>query len=221
MRLSAAAGTMAWIAVRSASISTIPLPMRTPTLAQPSLVNHLRKGEDGRTLGLRGNEVMELYYKPYSPFEYLMHFGIKGQKWGVKRGPPYPLGCDKKKKVTKSGECVKLSQDILTEAIRTREVSLKLNLGHQKKHLPGRADKGRSYILGDLATAQQLVLELSGTGELTPDGKGNWTHQERVTASEPIGVYVFDDGTEVRTDKLLITYGKKGTHIYAAQVKKP
>lgn len=23
---------------------------------------------------------------------YLVHHGIKGQKWGVKNGPPYPLG---------------------------------------------------------------------------------------------------------------------------------
>lgn len=26
-----------------------------------------------------------------SPDEYLMHHGIKNQKWGVRRGPPYPL----------------------------------------------------------------------------------------------------------------------------------
>lgn len=26
---------------------------------------------------------------------YLMHHGIKGQKWGVKNGPPYPLSSDK------------------------------------------------------------------------------------------------------------------------------
>lgn len=25
---------------------------------------------------------------------YLMHHGVKGQKWGVKNGPPYPLGDD-------------------------------------------------------------------------------------------------------------------------------
>lgn len=26
--------------------------------------------------------------------DYLMHHGIKGQKWGVENGPPYPLNSD-------------------------------------------------------------------------------------------------------------------------------
>ena len=31
------------------------------------------------------------YSKP-SLDEYLAHHGIRGQKWGVRNGPPYPLG---------------------------------------------------------------------------------------------------------------------------------
>lgn len=34
---------------------------------------------------------MDHYNKP-SPDEYLIHHGIKGQQWGVRNGPPYPLG---------------------------------------------------------------------------------------------------------------------------------
>ncbi len=157
------------------------------------------------------------------PLKYLMHHGIKGQKWGVRRGPPYPLSDGRQKEpgksVAKSSQSAKIEKGILQEAIRNGEVSLKLNLGAQKKHLPNRADKGRSYILGNLADAQRLVLELSGTGELIIT-EGVWRKKERVTASEKIGVYVSEDGTETRTSKLIIIYGKKGTHIYAAKVKK-
>lgn len=45
----------------------------------------------------------------YSPFynkppldEYLAHYGIKGQKWGVRNGPPYPLSDKQKKSVEKT-----------------------------------------------------------------------------------------------------------------------
>nr|DAV54783.1 MAG TPA: hypothetical protein [Caudoviricetes sp.] len=43
MRLSAAAGTMAFTAVRSALIRPLRRPIRTRTLARLSLVNHLRR----------------------------------------------------------------------------------------------------------------------------------------------------------------------------------
>ena len=32
------------------------------------------------------------YYIYKSESAYLMHHGIKGQKWGQKNGPPYPIG---------------------------------------------------------------------------------------------------------------------------------
>ena len=35
------------------------------------------------------------------PLDELYHHGIKGQKWGVQNGPPYPL--DKGRKQTKYG----------------------------------------------------------------------------------------------------------------------
>lgn len=33
-----------------------------------------------------------LNISPYAQMNYLSHHGIKGQKWGVQMGPPYPLG---------------------------------------------------------------------------------------------------------------------------------
>lgn len=40
--------------------------------------------------------------------DYICHHGIKGQKWGVRNGPPYPLdSSDKKKSVSDSGSIKK------------------------------------------------------------------------------------------------------------------
>lgn len=44
---------------------------------------------------------------------------------------------------------------------------------------------------------------------------GEWLKKERVVASDRVGVYVTEDGAEIETDKLMIHYGKKGTHIMA------
>lgn len=168
------------------------------------------------------------YCKP-SLEEYLAHHGVKGQKWGERRGPPYPLSAEQKKgggvsekAVAKSSQGGKLDQKVLKRAIESGEVNLKLNVGHQKKHLPDREDKRRSYIQGDLATTQRLILELSGTGEFVfNEDTGEWLHKERVTAKEKIGVHIDrETGTETQTDKLMIHYGKKGTHIYGRKDKK-
>lgn len=40
----------------------------------------------------------------------LMHHGIKGQKWGVENGPPYPLGSD-----ISTGKRLKNSDNKITE----------------------------------------------------------------------------------------------------------
>lgn len=175
---------------------------------------------------------LSIYLRHYSKpslDEYLKHHGIKGQKWGERRGPPYPLtsaqkdgGSAVKKVVAKSGKAGKLGQEVLKRAIESGEVSLKLNIGHQKKHLPDREDKRRSYIQGDLATAQKLVRELSGTGELVVNIKtGEWLKKERVATPEQIGVYVdADTGQHTQTDKLMIHYGKRGAHIYGRKDEK-
>ena len=137
----------------------------------------------------------------------LFHHGIKGQKWGIRNGPPYPLAKSSK-------------NSIIEEAIRTGKVKKTINREKQLRHTKKHHLPGRSYIDGDLVYAQKLVDELSGTGQPVMDSKGNWTHQERDVAKEKAGIYV-DNITkkETRTDKLMIVYSGTGTHIYPRKEK--
>lgn len=133
----------------------------------------------------------------------LAHHGIKGQKWGVKNGPPYPL--DKAEK----------HDTIVEDAIRSGEVSTKINREKQLRHAFDAHKPGRSYLNGDLDFAQKLVDKLSGTGEAKLDSNGKWTNKEMVTDNENIGTHVNPvNGNETKTNKAIIIYSKTGTHIY-------
>ncbi|MCI8993386.1 MAG: hypothetical protein HFG80_11810 [Eubacterium sp.] len=136
----------------------------------------------------------------------LYHHGIKGQKWGVRNGPPYPLD--------KSGK----HDTIIKDAIASGAVSKKINREKQLRHTKHGHTPGRSYIDGDLEYAQKLVDKLSGTGEALLDGNGNWTHKEKVIDPHIIGTHV-DPITrkETKTNKATIIYSKTGTHIHPRQ----
>ena len=108
----------------------------------------------------------------------LSHHGIKGQKWGVKNGPPYPL--DKQQK----------HDTIVEEAIKSGEVSSKINREKQLRHTKTYHAPGRSYLDGDLDFAQTLVDKYSGKGEAVIDGHGNWTHKERFSDINTIGIHI-------------------------------
>lgn len=127
--------------------------------------------------------------------DWLKHHGIKGQKWGERRGPPYPLTLEAKSYKDKPpiGEVLAKSQTrstIVQDAIRSGEVSKTINREKQLRHTLTGHLEGRSYLHGDLEFAQQLVDKLSGTGEANVDSKGNWTHKEKVQVSRIVGTYV-------------------------------
>lgn len=137
----------------------------------------------------------------------LRHHGIKGQKWGVKNGPPYPL--DKQNKNSK----------IVKEAIESGEVSKTINREKQIRHTKSGHLPGRSYLDGDLEYAQELVDKYGGKGTVVMDKHGNWTNKEKFEDTRSIGIHVDVDGTETKTNKGMITYSKTGTHVYPRKEK--
>lgn len=61
---------------------------------------------------------------------FLVHHGIPGQKWGIRRGPPYPID----DKVLKKGTKVR-PFSILWDLIRGRDVSRVLGRIRWERHL--------------------------------------------------------------------------------------
>lgn len=149
----------------------------------------------------------KLYKKPVYCSE-LRHYGIKGMKWGIRNGPPYPID--------RSSE----HDTIVKDAIESGLVSKKINREKQLRHTKNNHIPGRSYIDGDLEYAQKLVDKLSGTGSPIRNNQGNWTYQERVVDTHIIGTHVDKNSKkETKTNKAIITYSKTGTHIYPAKRK--
>lgn len=132
---------------------------------------------------------------------YLSHYGVKGQKWGVRNGPPYPLKRDY----------------LIQQAIDNGEVSAKMNPEKQSRHIKSNKEyvKGRSYLYGDLSEAEKLIDELSLIGRALINRKtGQWRKTELVKADHNIGVSVDPQtGIETPTRTAKIHYSNTGTHI--------
>ena len=126
-----------------------------------------------------------------------------------------------KAKATKQ-EAEKKKKAEIRERIRSDETPKQLNSGNQNKHIVGSKgyQEGRSYIYGDLSTAQDIVNQRAGTGEIRLNDRGEWNHKEFVTLDHDIGVYINpQSGEHYPTNTVSIHYGKKGTHIVPARRK--
>lgn len=102
----------------------------------------------------------------------------------------------------------------IRQEIADGKYPLTLNIGNQNKHIPtshtyNPADR-KSYLFGDLNTAQELVNKYSGTGELKFDRKNEWVKKELCTIDTEIGmVFNEETGGFESTNKFAIHYGKK------------
>lgn len=113
-------------------------------------------------------------------------------------------------------EAYNKKKEEIQKLIKSDEIPKTLNRGNQQKHIkdsPGYI-QGRSYIYGDLNTAQGLVNIYHGTGEPVFNRKGEWSKKEVVSSDRIIGINVVPDtGEETETQRFVIHYGKKGTHV--------
>lgn len=141
------------------------------------------------------------------------HSGVKGMKWGVRNGPPYPI------KYNGRVAAVQKHGKIVEDAINSGEVIKTINKDKQNRHNKTQHTPGRSYLNGDIEYAQKLVDKYSGTGESKLDRNGKWNHRERIFADEDIGIYVDEQGVETPSNVGMIIYSNTGTHIYPARRK--
>lgn len=102
------------------------------------------------------------------------------------------------------------------ELIKSSAIDKTVNPDKQARHIreSGSYDGKRSYIYGDIETAQELVNRYHGTGELAFDKSGKWKQKEVIQADTEIGVNKNPaNGNETPTTRFVIHYSKTGTHV--------
>ena len=158
-----------------------------------------------------------IVYKNY----YLSHHGTKGQKWGVRNGPPYPLSKETKDRI-KNKESANIVDSIIKEALDSGIVVDKLNKESQQRHLLGKHYiEGKSYLDISYKKAEEIYEKYRGTGQAIVDKNGNWTHHEQVNIPYNVAVYVDPEtGKKTRSNIIKITYSKTGSHMMSANTGK-
>lgn len=85
----------------------------------------------------------------------LYHHGIKGQKWGKRNGPPYPLSGDSVK--AHSGNARSKSDSELAEANRRLRAEVEYNQYIKQLHVPTTKEKVQKFIATTLSTAAKDI----------------------------------------------------------------
>ena len=109
----------------------------------------------------------------------------------------------------------------IRELILSDEVSKGVIIVKQNRHIyeSNGYVKGRSYIYGDVNTAQDLVNKYHGTGRIITHGENEaWSKREVITADKNIGINIDPiTGKEMQTNRFTIHYSESGTHIVPAK----
>ena len=104
----------------------------------------------------------------------------------------------------------------IRKLIKSDAVTKKVNVRKQNRHILGSPGyiEGRSYIYGDVETAQALVDRYHGTGTLVLSKKQKWTNKEVVETDSVIGCVVDPSSGEISgTNRITIHYSLTGTHV--------
>lgn len=112
------------------------------------------------------------------------------------------------------------AKERIREQIKSDAVNKNLNTGNQNKHIIGHSSNTgtKSPIYGDLSTAQELIIQYSGTGEPILKRNDEWNNRERVTIDRDIGIHINQDtGDRTTTNTFIIHYGKAGAHVVPAE----
>lgn len=123
------------------------------------------------------------------------------------------LGYDRST-VAKVQKAVKIED--IRKLIKSDAVTKKVNVQKQNRHILGSPGyiEGRSYIYGDVETAQALVDRYHGTGTLVLSKKQKWTNKEVVETNSVIGCVVDPSSGEISgTNRITIHYSLTGTHV--------
>lgn len=123
------------------------------------------------------------------------------------------LGYDRST-VAKVQKAVKIED--IRKLIKSDAVTKKVNVQKQNRHILGSLGyiEGRSYIYGDVETAQALVDRYHGTGTLVLSKKQKWANKEVVETNSVIGCVVDPSSGEISgTNRITIHYSLTGTHV--------
>lgn len=156
----------------------------------------------------------------------LYHYGIKGQKWGIRRfqnadGTLTIQGRERYKDNRETHHKRNPNSKVI-QALEAGKISVKVNVSNQTKHIKGshNFEEGKSHVLGNLEDCQTLISELYGTGQALTNRRNEFNNKERVRASRVFGVYVDKETKqESKTRYGIIHYGKAGAHIIPARNK--
>ena len=102
----------------------------------------MKPSDDPKADELRNKNLSESAGKPIDKpeektieedVEHLAHHGVEGQKWGVRNGPPYPLGRSGGKEVAKSGKGGKIKKGKESDLAKQRTTSIKRGMRSLQK----------------------------------------------------------------------------------------